>query len=92
MDVGTENINCQDLLVYFTDEQESFLYASSTRIQRTEALWLRLKKHKLSWYIDFFLLLLNQIFKKLYAKFAFLPPLRKELNEYLTTPKSNNYR
>ena len=31
MDAGTENIYCQDLQVYFTGEEESFLYASSTK-------------------------------------------------------------
>ena len=44
MNAGTENINCKDLLVYFSDEEESFLYATSTRNQRTETLWLRLKR------------------------------------------------
>ena len=37
MDAETENIYNQDLQVYFTGE-ESFLYASSARNQRTEAL------------------------------------------------------
>ena len=63
MNAGTEKTNCQGLLVYFTDFEESFLYATSTRNQRTETLWLRLKRWTLSGRSNF---LLNQIanFKK----------------------------
>ena len=57
MNAGTEKTNCQGLLVYFTDDEESFLYATSTRNQRTEALWLRLKRWTLSGRSNF---LLNQ--------------------------------
>lgn len=49
MDRGRENIYCEDLQVFFTGSTESFLYANSTRNQRIEAYWSRLKKfsHKL---------------------------------------------
>ena len=49
MDAGTENIYCQGLQFYFTGEEESFLYASSSSNQRIEAFWSRLKRYKLSW-------------------------------------------
>ena len=53
MDRGTENIYCEDLQVYFTKNTESFVYASSTRNQRIEYLWSRLKKFRLNWWINF---------------------------------------
>ena len=92
MGAGTENIYCQDLQAYFTGEEESFLYASSTRNQRTEVFWPRLKRYELSWWIDFFTdMTINGIFKpdnKLYEElllFVFMPILQKELNEFLMT-------
>ena len=48
MDAGNENIYCEDLQVFFSGRNDSFLYASSTRNQRIEAFWSRLKKFKLS--------------------------------------------
>ena len=54
MDRGTESIYCEDLQVYFTKNVESFVYASSTRNQRIECLWSRLKKFRLNWWINFF--------------------------------------
>ena len=54
IDARIENIYCQDLQFYFTSEEESFSYASSTKNQRMEAFWSRLKRYKLSWWIDFF--------------------------------------
>ena len=99
MDAGTENIYCQDLQVYFTVEEESFLYASSTRNQRIEAFWSRLKRYKLSWWIDFFIdMIINGIFKpdnNLHEELlfcAFIPILQKELNEFLMAWNSRNVR
>ena len=100
MDAGTENIYCQDLQVYFTGEEESFLYASSTRNQRIEAFWSRIKSYKFSWWIEFFTeMTINVIFKpdnKLLHKelllFLFMPILQKELNEFLMTWNSRNVR
>ena len=34
MDLGTENIYCQDLQVFFTKNEHSFIYAASTRNRR----------------------------------------------------------
>ena len=48
MDLGTENVYCEELQVFFTKNSNSFLYAASTRNQRIEALWSRLKKFNLS--------------------------------------------
>ena len=99
MDAGTENIYCQDLQVYFTGEEESVSYASSTRNQRIEAFWSRLKRYKLSWWIDFFTdMAINGIFKpdnKLHGElllFVLMPILQKELNEFLMTWNSRNVR
>ena len=76
MDARTENIYCQDLQVYFTGEEESFLYASSTRNQRIEAFWSRLERYKPSWWMDFFTdMTINSIFKvdsKLHDELLFL--------------------
>ena len=99
MDAGTENIYCQDLQVYFTGEEESVSYASSTRNQRIEAFWSRLKRYKLSWWIDFFTgMTISGIFKpdnKLHKElllFVFMPILQKEMNEFLMTWNSRNVR
>ena len=54
MDLGTENVYCEELQVFFTKNSNSFLYAASTRNQRIEAFWCRLKKLNLSWWIGFF--------------------------------------
>ena len=84
MDAGTENIYCQDLQVYFTGEEESFLYASSTRNQKTKKFYSRWKRYKLSSWIDFFTDITNNgIFKpdnKLHEElllFVFMPILQK---------------
>ena len=44
MDKGTENIYCENIQVYLTNNQESFIYAKSTHNQRIEAFWSQLKK------------------------------------------------
>ena len=53
MDLGTENVYCEELQVFFTKNSNSFLYAASTRNQRIEAFWSQIKKFNLSWWIDF---------------------------------------
>ena len=99
MDAGTENIHCQNLQVYFTGEEEHFLYASSTRNQRIKVLWSRLKRYKFSWWIDLFTdMTINVIFKpdsNLHEELLLLvsvPVLQKELNEFLMTWNSRNAR
>lgn len=54
MDRGCGNIYIGDLQVFFTGRDDSFQYATSTRNQRIEAFWSRLKKFRLSWWITFF--------------------------------------
>ena len=49
MDLGTENVYCEELQVFFTENSNSFLYATSTRNQGKEAFWSQLKKSNLSW-------------------------------------------
>ena len=53
MDLGTESVYCEEFLVFFTKNSNSFLYAASNRNQRIELFWSRLKKFNLSWWIDF---------------------------------------
>ena len=99
MDAETENIYCQDFQSYCTGEEESFLYASSTRNQIIDAFWSRLKRYKLSWWSDFFTgMTVNGIFKsddKLHEElllFMFMPILQKELNECLMTWNSRDVK
>ena len=49
MDLGTENVYCEKLQVFFTKNSNSFLYAASTRNERIEAFWSRITKFNLSW-------------------------------------------
>ena len=88
MDLGTENVYCEELQVFFTQKRDSFLYGGSTRNQRIEAFWSRLKKFKLSWWIDFF----NDMIRcrlhkpscplhKEVLLFSFMPVLQVQLNE-----------
>ena len=99
MDRGTENIYCEDLQVFFTGNANSFRYAASTRNQRIEAYWSRLKKFRLKWWIHFF----NGIFQQgLYQAhlethqevllFCFLPIIQNELNEFGRTWNTRNVR
>ena len=90
MDRGNENIYCEDLQVFFTGKNDSFLYAASTRNQRIESFWSRLKKYKLAWWIEFFSDMVNM---KLYVPsrvshqevmlFCFLPVLQAEMNDFV---------
>ena len=43
MDLGTENVYCEKLQVFFTKNSNSFLYAASTRNHRIEQFGLGLK-------------------------------------------------
>ena len=92
MDKGTENIYCEDLQVFFTGDPESFRYAASTRNQRIEASWSRLKKFRLKWWQDFFRKLERDgIFRseidthQELLMFSFMPVIQKELNEFART-------
>ena len=44
MEKGLENIYVEDLQVFFIRRNDSYLYGASTRNQRIEAFWSRLKK------------------------------------------------
>uniref|UniRef100_A0A7M5X0C0 Integrase core domain-containing protein n=1 Tax=Clytia hemisphaerica TaxID=252671 RepID=A0A7M5X0C0_9CNID len=99
MDRGTENIYIQDLQVFFTNSDDSFLYATSTRNQRIESFWSRLKKYRLSWWIHFFEEMEKQGLFKSYMEthietllFVFLPILQNELNEFARVWNSRNVR
>ena len=54
MDKGSENIYCNDLQAFFTGDPNSVKYATSTRNQRIEAYWSRLKKFQFAWWISLF--------------------------------------
>ena len=99
MDRGTENIYIQDLQFFFTNDSESYLYATSTRNQRIESFWSRLKKYRLSWWITFFKEMENKRLFKSYLEthietlvFVFLPILQNELNEFGRAWNSRNVR
>ncbi len=99
MDRGTENIYIEDLQVFFTGSQESFLYATSTRNQRIESFWSRLKKYRLSWWINFLDKMQKEILFKSYLEthvetllFVFLPIIQNELVEFGRVWNSRNVR
>lgn len=99
MDGGTENIYCRDMQFFFTNSEDSFLNAASTRNQRIEAYWSRLKKFKLSWWIEFFSdMVSHHIYKpsnefhQEALLFAFLPVIQLELNESLKVWNARNIR
>ena len=78
--------------VYFTGEEETFLYGSLIRDQRIEAYWGRLEKYKPFRWIDVFTdKIINGVLKsdnklqKVLFLFVFMSVLQKELNEFLMT-------
>jgi len=90
MDKGTENIYCQDLQVFWTNSERSYLNAASTHNQRIEAFWSRLKKFKLSWWISFFSSMISKAIHKPSCPihkevllFCFMPVLQAEFNEWI---------
>ena len=89
---GTENIYCEDLQVFLTGKDDSFLYAASTRNQRIEAYWSRLKKFRLQWWIQFFTNMVNQGIYRPHLEthqecllFCFLAIIQAELNDFSRT-------
>ena len=99
MDRGNENVYVEDLQTFFTSSDDSYLYAASTRNQRIESFWSRLKKFKLIWWIDFF----RQMEKhKLFGSsseihqelliFCFIPVLQYELNVFKSAWNGRNIR
>ena len=92
MDKGTENIYCEDLQQFFTNNIDGVRYGASTRNQRIEAYWSRLKKYRLSWWINFFKAMCNEglylphleIHQEVLL-FVFLPIIEKEINEFVRT-------
>ena len=96
MDKGTENIYLQ---VFFTGDEDSYIYACSTRNQRIEAYWSRLKKFRLNWWINFFSNMVeNGLFRPQMSThqecllFCFLPILQVELNLFLKTWNTRQVR
>ena len=99
MDRGNENIYCQDIQTFFTGNESSYLYAASTHNQRIEALWSRLKKFRISWWIQFFTAMEKHgLFKpsleihKEVLLFCFMPVIQSELNEFTRTWNMRNVR
>ena len=89
VDRGTENVFCDDLQVFFTGVADSVQYATSTRNQRIEAFWSRLKKFRLVWWISLFKGMERNGLYKSYLDthvevliYIFLPIIQRELNEF----------
>lgn len=99
MDNGTENIYCQDLQVFFTGSNQSYLCAASTRNQRIESFWSRLKRYKTNWWIDFFHSMVkdkiycpsNEIHVELLL-YCFMPIIQYELNQFAKVWNARNVR
>ena len=90
MDLGTENVYCEELQVSFTKNSDSFLYAASTRNQRIEAFWSWLKKFNLSWWIDSFTDLIKcriynpgSEFHREALIFSFMPVIQAQLDDFV---------
>lgn len=88
-DRGTENIYCKDLQRFFTGRNDSFLYAASTHNQRIESFWSRLKRFKLTWWIDFFMQMMKlqlynpgKVVHKELLVFCFMSVIEKELQDF----------
>ena len=99
MDKGNENIYCQDMQVFFTGNDSSYLYTASTRNQRIEAFWARLKKFRTSWWMDFFQTMLKTgLFKpslEMHQElllFCFMPVIQAELNDFVRVWNLRNVR
>ena len=83
MDLGTENVYCEELQVFFTKNSNSFLYAASTRNQRIEVFCSRLKKSHLSWWIDIFSNLIKYQFHREALIFSFTPVIHRLMILYV---------
>ena len=77
----------------------SYLYAASTRNQRIEAFWSRLKKFNLSWWIDFFSDLRKcRIFNpgsQFHGEaliFIFMPIIQGQLNDFVRIWNTRKFR
>ena len=92
MDKGRKNIFCEDLQLVFTGTDDSYIYAASTRNQRIESFWSRLKKFSTVWLIDFFMRMVNEGVHRPQLEthlecllFCFLPIIQLELNDVVKT-------
>ena len=90
MDLGTENVYCEELQVFFTKNRNSFLYAVSGRNQQIETFWSRLKKLNLFWCLDFFsdlrkcrIFNLGSQFHREVLIFSFMPVIQAQLNGFV---------
>ena len=62
MEKVRENVFCEHLQLFFTGTDDSYIYAASTRNQRIESFWSRLRKFRTNWWIDFFARMLMKEF------------------------------
>ena len=99
MDCRAENIYFEDMQVFFTGSEESFIYAESIRNQRIESFWSRLKKYKLNCWINFFKYMINADLHKPSSAIhrevlvsSFIPVIQAELNEFMRTWNCRNIR
>lgn len=89
-DRGKENIYCEDMQVFSTKREFSYIYGSSVRNQRIEALWSRLLRYRIRWWIDLFHTMgMDGVYDaelplhRELLLFCFMSVLQYELNEFL---------
>ena len=99
MEKGRENIFCEDLQLFFTGTDDSYIYVVWTRNQRIESFWSRLRKFRTNWWIDFFTRMVNEGVHRPqlethveYLLFCFLPITQLELNDVVKTWKMRQVR
>ena len=98
-DRGTENIYCEDMQTFVTNNVRSFIYGSSVQNQRIEALWSRLVRYRLRWWVDLFQTMgMDGIYNaelplhREIILFCFMPVIQYELNEFLETWNAKHVR
>ena len=87
-DYGNENIYCEDIQSFLRGAG-GYIYGSSVRNQRIEALWSRLLRYRLRWWIDVFQTMGGDglyhgelLIHKELMLFCFMSALQYELNEF----------
>ena len=99
LDRGNENIYCQDIHTFLIKTEDSYRYGSSVRNQKIEALWSRLLRFRVHWWVEFFRTMgLDGIYEGEYILhqellyFCFMSALQYELNEFQTTWNTKHVR
>ena len=92
MDKFRQNIFYEDLQLFFTGTDDSYIYAASTRNQQIQSFWSRLKTFRTNWWFDFFTRMVNEgVHRPQLAAhvhcllLCFLPIIKVELNDVVKT-------